>query len=268
MKQKPILIPKPCHENWDKMTPNEQGRHCKSCAKTVVDGTHLTDAEIWKKHRINNNSLCVRLPSWRVTTLPPTIFYQIKVAIAASIMGFWLTVKQAVYAQTDSTTTKKNKLPVDSNQIIQKIVITGAVFDSIDRFNALTFCKIFIYQNNQVIGQGYSDFEGHFKLSISGNFSSTEKLALKFSLVGYKDAQIALTPKDSIHCDIYMNESHICLNEAVITVRRDSYIVGRLPMTKGIMINFKEGKSRRKILDQYDTKTYYSDEIERLNLGR
>ena len=32
-----ISIPKPCHENWDNMLPEEQGRHCLSCCKTVVD---------------------------------------------------------------------------------------------------------------------------------------------------------------------------------------------------------------------------------------
>lgn len=32
-----ISIPKPCHENWDAMLPEEQGRHCLSCCKTVVD---------------------------------------------------------------------------------------------------------------------------------------------------------------------------------------------------------------------------------------
>ncbi|WP_158596997.1 hypothetical protein [Aquimarina sp. BL5] len=34
-----ISIPKPCRENWDTMTPNEQGRFCTSCSKTVIDFT-------------------------------------------------------------------------------------------------------------------------------------------------------------------------------------------------------------------------------------
>jgi hypothetical protein len=36
MKNK-ISIPKPCHENWEAMLPEEKGRHCLSCCKTVVD---------------------------------------------------------------------------------------------------------------------------------------------------------------------------------------------------------------------------------------
>ena len=41
-----IYIPEPCHEDWDKMTPNEQGAYCKVCAKTVVDFSGKTDREI------------------------------------------------------------------------------------------------------------------------------------------------------------------------------------------------------------------------------
>jgi hypothetical protein len=35
-----ISIPKPCNENWDNFTPAEQGRHCQTCAKTVIDFTN------------------------------------------------------------------------------------------------------------------------------------------------------------------------------------------------------------------------------------
>lgn len=41
-----IHIPEPCHEDWGKMTPNEQGAFCKSCAKTVVDFSKKTDEEV------------------------------------------------------------------------------------------------------------------------------------------------------------------------------------------------------------------------------
>jgi hypothetical protein len=41
-----IHIPEPCHEDWDKMTSNEQGAFCKVCAKTVVDFSVKTNDEI------------------------------------------------------------------------------------------------------------------------------------------------------------------------------------------------------------------------------
>ncbi|ANH80779.1 hypothetical protein A8C56_07115 [Niabella ginsenosidivorans] len=41
-----ISIPKPCHEHWDQMTPNEKGRFCGTCCKTVIDFTGMTPVEI------------------------------------------------------------------------------------------------------------------------------------------------------------------------------------------------------------------------------
>ena len=41
-----ISIPKPCHEDWNKMNPNNEGKFCNSCCKTVVDFTKMSKEEI------------------------------------------------------------------------------------------------------------------------------------------------------------------------------------------------------------------------------
>lgn len=41
-----ITIPTPCHENWNKMTPDQTGRHCSVCAKSVVDFTNMSDEAV------------------------------------------------------------------------------------------------------------------------------------------------------------------------------------------------------------------------------
>lgn len=46
MKSVHLSIPKPCHENWNQMLPEEQGKFCLNCQKTVVDFSAMSDREI------------------------------------------------------------------------------------------------------------------------------------------------------------------------------------------------------------------------------
>lgn len=41
-----ISIKKPCHENWNNMSPNEQGAFCGKCVKTVIDFSTRSIEEI------------------------------------------------------------------------------------------------------------------------------------------------------------------------------------------------------------------------------
>lgn len=50
-----ITIPNPCDADWNKMLPNETGRHCELCNKTVVDFTKMSDNEI-KNYFLKNIS--------------------------------------------------------------------------------------------------------------------------------------------------------------------------------------------------------------------
>lgn len=61
-----LNIPKPCHENWDQMTPVDKGRFCGSCQKQVVDFTTMSDEQLalfFKKQVLSSSkdgSVCGR----------------------------------------------------------------------------------------------------------------------------------------------------------------------------------------------------------------
>lgn len=39
------LVPRPCHEDWDKLTPEQRGHHCTVCETKVWDLSSLTEAQ-------------------------------------------------------------------------------------------------------------------------------------------------------------------------------------------------------------------------------
>lgn len=41
-----IVIPEPCHEQWDSMSSTDKGKFCLSCQKTVIDFTHYSDNQL------------------------------------------------------------------------------------------------------------------------------------------------------------------------------------------------------------------------------
>jgi len=66
-----VSINNPCHENWEAMTPNEQGAFCLSCQKTVVDFSQKSIREIKDFFSIipQTEKVCGRFKSEQLTEL-------------------------------------------------------------------------------------------------------------------------------------------------------------------------------------------------------
>ena len=62
-----IRIPILCNEDWNKMTPNDNGRFCDTCKLTVVDFTKMSDDQI-KNYLLNNGQICGRFDCTQVDT--------------------------------------------------------------------------------------------------------------------------------------------------------------------------------------------------------
>ena len=92
-----VTIPKPCHENWATMMPEEKGRFCQVCSKSVRDFTTATDLEIMTDLAENPN-ICA---SFRPDQLDRNLSYSFLNALFVKFaVGFVLTSGGIVSAQT------------------------------------------------------------------------------------------------------------------------------------------------------------------------
>ncbi|MBC9933849.1 hypothetical protein [Chitinophaga qingshengii] len=68
-----LSVPTPCGENWEKMTNTAAGKHCDSCAKTVIDFSYMTDAEIFAVINNSHREVCGRFQDHQLNRLiqPP-----------------------------------------------------------------------------------------------------------------------------------------------------------------------------------------------------
>jgi TonB family protein len=107
-----ISIKKPCHENWDNMTPNEQGAFCNKCEKSVVDFSEKSIEEIKAFFTAKpNEKTCGRFTEDQMGELSFEAFFEkFKVfnftrkmaVIIYFTFGFWLFGVSKGNAQTSS----------------------------------------------------------------------------------------------------------------------------------------------------------------------
>lgn len=93
MKQFKIEIPTPCHEDWDKMTPESKGRFCGSCEKIVIDFTGMSAQEIGETLNKQKN-VCGRFAVDQleeIYTLPSKNYFYFPYQVAAASLLLFAT---------------------------------------------------------------------------------------------------------------------------------------------------------------------------------
>ncbi|MEY4012467.1 MAG: hypothetical protein RIT22_1591 [Bacteroidota bacterium] len=120
-----ISIPEPCHEDWNKMIPNEKGRFCQSCSKTVVDFTTMLPDDI-KNYFLENRgkSICGRIKQSQldsiVIQIPRSILYS-----QTNYHHFFLLALFAVMGTTLFSCADKegNKKKIDKVEIVEDSIV-------------------------------------------------------------------------------------------------------------------------------------------------
>ena len=259
------------------MSQVEQGRHCAKCVKTVYDVSNWSDEKILTTYEQKNHQMCIRIPKDRLEQEPaPTKWYsRFKYAVLAGIASFWLMVKSNfAKAQAGSTANTAQTNPDTMQNVETSVQVNGIVMDSIDRMTPISYASIVIRNGETVLTGGLSRNDGSFELKLD-SVNTSDTLTVEVQYVGFETVAKTFTPNvnDTIRVDVYMKEEHICLNEHTIVLNRPDrgHFSGIPTITMGVMVGergrviYKNGKP---LLDEYDTKTYHHDELQRYNLGR
>ncbi len=64
-----LTVPNPCSEDWNGMTPNEEGRFCLKCNKTVIDFSTFSDKELYSFFLNSKGSFCGNFNSYQLEKL-------------------------------------------------------------------------------------------------------------------------------------------------------------------------------------------------------
>lgn len=114
-----ITIPKPCHENWETMTPEEKGRFCSVCSKTVRDFTISSDQEIIEAFSDPSMDIC---GNFNTSQLNRDLNYSfINSLFTKFAVGFILTTGGFVSVNAQQNTVKDTL----NTEEIREIVFSG-----------------------------------------------------------------------------------------------------------------------------------------------
>ena len=211
-----IQLPKPCHEDWNKMTPAEQGRFCNSCQKAVVDFTGMSDAQLvafFKKP--STGSVCGRFDNdqlGRNLSIPgkrmPWLKYFLQLLVPTFLFACKARTQGTPRLMGDTVLVETKKIMKDKNgnAIEEKVDLKkmkGKVFD--EKGIGIPHATVMIKGTRRGV---MADIDGNYEIDLSGassnavlSFSAANYNAIEISLSSFKQrvtGNISLTPYDLI----------------------------------------------------------------------
>ena len=170
---KPLLyIPKPCHEDWDAMTPQEQGRHCAVCDKVLTDFSGMEEKEFGRRIEDLSEGSCGRFRADQIADPPlgGTAYFRyplqrMRVFFLALVAVFGLEVlglqSEGVQA---SGFDPVGELAMEAESK-DSIVLKGKILSDIDQ-EPVMYVTVLARQGDEVVAGVMSDAEGNFELKV------------------------------------------------------------------------------------------------------
>ncbi|OCB71804.1 carboxypeptidase-like regulatory domain-containing protein [Flavobacterium crassostreae] len=213
-----IKIPKPCNENWSKMTPTERGMFCLNCRKEVINYQYYSDNQLLKSLN-ENEKICGRFSPNQIdkelSSLQTNRFRRIGLLLGFS--SLFLSIP--VYSQNEKSKTEivENKTDDEPKQKSsdEYIEFYGKIMDKPrnDNENSYPIPGVNIVQKGtKNIVQ--SNFDGDFKIKIPIE-DFKDKVVLVFSYIGMetKEEEVFKT-KNNLKIEMILSDA--LMGEVVI----------------------------------------------------
>ena len=197
-KKTSLYIPTPCHKDWNKMSPTQQGKFCSSCSKQVVDFSLMSDNQILNFLSNQSGKLCGRFDAEQLRRpLIETKIKKRKSCWMALTMPLLVLFKRTEAQQNVKLTgdTIYSMLPSKENineQLVGKIAIcepskqitiTGKVVDESNI--VVPFVNVIQKGTHNAVA---ANSEGQFSINVDGN----KKITLIVSGVGFNTQEQAI----------------------------------------------------------------------------
>lgn len=222
-----ITIPTPCHEDWDRMTPTEQGRYCAVCKKEIYDFTNYSNFHLIKRLD-NGQHICGRFNKMQLDKELDSlkeINYARRIALLFGLTSLVASVqpvkaqdtKLATKQTQSDTTQQKNTTPEHHNKVLEdSITIKGRILSFNDSLGLPGVNISGVGQNPEY--STTSDINGNFKITIPKRHF-TPKVELRFSYIGFESINYYVNQSDS-YLEVQMKEETNELLGGVVVIKK------------------------------------------------
>jgi hypothetical protein len=214
------------------MTPNERGRHCDSCNKTVIDFTLYSDKELIEFFKKVSGRVCGHMPTYQLNRV---IAVQENNRNTFFKKLFWGTAIASWLGLADKADAQAIPNPAKTEQTIKANKVISEKDDTLKAYLTLTFIDSTAQQNIPYMGvtvnsdtfseYAQADEKGKVKLNILQSMIGKKvSLMLETSMYLYKSIEITV-PSTPLHKKVYVIEQRRqMLNGEIMMVPKDTAI--------------------------------------------
>lgn len=187
-----FYIPKPCHENWNSMTPQEKGRLCDVCSKVVVDFTKKTPVEVDTIMSEAEESVCGNFnitqlnqeAQMKVFRNPSNLFNRNFKYFAMSVFGFFALNKKAEAQMKGKVAIRGDVAPYEYDNTNKEITTLSGTIKKPDGKPA-GGAQITITSEGREIGNVVSMANGTYSIKIQPGKIVNKKITVNVSYEFY-----------------------------------------------------------------------------------